>query len=412
MGKYFSDKAEEGIRLVWMQFDRRKIREGALLLAEAAKEGDADALCFTARTLMGPQYIWEYAGTPTDERKAVDLLRKSILLGSSCGVLIAMRCGELTQEIRENMPFSSLQEARDIVLEKAQAGHPFCQYMIGNTYFWGDIFEIDGLDPQKLYANDTERDADLARKAIPWLESSLRGGVYMGLGNLYNIYAGKNGLPGDTQKWLEILQTCAEQGAPMAQQWYGDLLFREKHETESLHWYEAAAQQGQLSAWDKAGWQYEKGLGVQASLEKAAQYYQNGAEGGLRMAQFHLGRLYYFGAGINQDYAQAVRWLEKAVQRGNKNANPLLGDCYLRGLGTTRDPAHAKKCFDDTPKDAEYRAVALNGLGEIYAEGLTVLEDIPRGIDLFEQAAELGSQEAKDNLKKYKKTIFGKWKRR
>ena len=45
------------------------------------------------------------------------------------------------------MPFASLKEARDDVLSKAEAGHPFCQYMIGNTYYFGDCFEIDGIDP-------------------------------------------------------------------------------------------------------------------------------------------------------------------------------------------------------------------------------------------------------------------------
>ncbi len=36
MGKYFSDKTERGIDLVWMQYDREKILEGRRLLEEAA----------------------------------------------------------------------------------------------------------------------------------------------------------------------------------------------------------------------------------------------------------------------------------------------------------------------------------------------------------------------------------------
>ena len=42
------------------------------------------------------------------------------------------------------MPFSSLQEAFDIVLAKAEGGDAFCQYTIGNVYFWWDFLRIEG----------------------------------------------------------------------------------------------------------------------------------------------------------------------------------------------------------------------------------------------------------------------------
>ena len=53
MEKVFSDKTEEGIRLIWMQFDPEKTAEGVRLLREAADAGDPDALCFLARTYIG-----------------------------------------------------------------------------------------------------------------------------------------------------------------------------------------------------------------------------------------------------------------------------------------------------------------------------------------------------------------------
>ena len=65
------------------------------------------------------------------------------------GMLTCLR--ELTPSARKAMPFASLKEARDDVLGKAEAGHPFCQYMIGNTYYFGDCFEIDGIDPQTAF---------------------------------------------------------------------------------------------------------------------------------------------------------------------------------------------------------------------------------------------------------------------
>ena len=49
------------------------------------------------------------------------------------GVLGAMRCGMLTPEMEEAMPFASLREAWNAVYEKAQAGCLFAMNMIGNT---------------------------------------------------------------------------------------------------------------------------------------------------------------------------------------------------------------------------------------------------------------------------------------
>ena len=63
MEKVFSDKTEEGIRLIWMQFDPEKTAEGVRLLREAADAGDPDALCFLARTYMGEQGNTRASGT-------------------------------------------------------------------------------------------------------------------------------------------------------------------------------------------------------------------------------------------------------------------------------------------------------------------------------------------------------------
>ena len=101
MEKVFSDKTEEGIRLIWMQFDTEKTAEGVRLLREAADAGDPDALCFLARTYMGERYVWEYAALEINGEKAASLLKEGIRRGSACAVLLAMRCGELTPSARK-----------------------------------------------------------------------------------------------------------------------------------------------------------------------------------------------------------------------------------------------------------------------------------------------------------------------
>jgi Sel1 repeat. len=49
-------------------------------------------------------------------------------------------------------------------------------------------------------------------------------------------------------------------------------------------------------------------------------------------------------------------------------------------------------------------------LGTIYCQGLGVPEDIKRGVELLKKAE--SRQEARDELAKYKRTLFGKWIRR
>ena len=49
-------------------------------------------------------------------------------------------------------------------------------------------------------------------------------------------------------------------------------------------------------------------------------------------------------------------------------------------------------------------------LGVIYARGLGVAEDIPKGVAHLQKAA--SHTEAKEELLNYKKTLFGKWVRR
>ena len=49
-------------------------------------------------------------------------------------------------------------------------------------------------------------------------------------------------------------------------------------------------------------------------------------------------------------------------------------------------------------------------LGDLYARGLGGPEDIPKGVEYLQKASEV--PEAKEELRHYKKTLFGKWVRR
>lgn len=93
------------------------------------------------------------------------------------------------------MPFASLKEAWNIVYKKAEAGHPFCQYIIGNTYFWWDIFEIEGTKPVQKYQTMENAELAMAQLAEPWFERAAAGGLESAVNNWYALYDGTNGYP-------------------------------------------------------------------------------------------------------------------------------------------------------------------------------------------------------------------------
>ena len=84
-----------------------------------------------------------------------------------------------------------------------------------------------------------------------------------------------------------------------------------------------------------------------------------------------------------------------------------MGKCYFRGLGTVQDYVKAREFLEQVDwKNRE----AFYMLGVIYGQGLGVPADIKKGVEYLLKAED--NKEAKAELLKYKKTLFGKWVRR
>lgn len=417
MGKYFSDPVEEGIRLVWRQFDKEEIHRGFHLLEEAAKEGDADAYCFLARCYMGKCYVWGDAGLPEDDDLAAKYIKESVLRGSAAGVLCAMRCGELTPGVRKNMPLSTTL-ARNIILEKAEAGETFCQYMIGNTYYWGDVIEIDELDLEKDYPTEESFNAFAYPKAIYWFERALQGGLAFASRNLCSIYEdGKGGIPGDEDRADECVRFAAALGSPEMMNSHGYRLTQKGKLEEGFHWYKASADAGDSSGCYHTGWGYENGKGAEESDDKAFPYYMRSAQMGYSSAYYKVGEFYYYGCAVEKDYAKAAFWYQKGVDENEFWCYPKLGICYRNGWGVQKDVDYAFRllCMAENEID-EYsdnaRGLIWNTLGNMYAYGDGVAEDIKRGVEYYQKAIAVGNENAESNIQDFKKNIFGKWKRR
>ena len=120
-----------------------------------------------------------------------------------------------------------------------------------------------------------------------------------------------------------------------------------------------------------------------------------------------LGALYYDGDGVPKDYDKAFQLLSYANSMGSSWGVCYLGKCYFRGWGTNQDYVKAREFLekvDWTNREAFFM------LGFIYGRGLGVPEDIKKGVEYLQKAGD--NKEAKEELLKYKKTLFGKWVRR
>jgi len=418
MGKYFSDIVDRAIEDIYYCYDNARADAAIQPLTEASNAGDGDASYILSRCLSGPQYSWAYHPYQDDDDAVERLIRKSITQGSAIGILGAMRCGMLTPEMEEEMHrhFSSLQEVWNTVYEKAEAGSPFCQNMIGNTYFWLDIPRIEGKGPNDFstrdgfgrYLQETEL------KCIPWFERAFQGGMGFAGRNLYHICRNGDedfGIQAQPEKAVAVAKLGAEKGYPDWQERYAGIL-KEKNgwSQEVFDLYLAAAKQGQLSSWFYVGFAYELGKVVTKDCREAMKCYERGLQDPDEVGCANrAGRLLFLGKdGVPQDYPRAVQLLEQARATGkNTWGCDMLGICYLFGYGCQKNPAKALQVLQETDHDSDLKNY---GLGVIYTEGLGVPENIKKGVEYLQKAKNYAP--AQEALLHFKKTLFGKWVRR
>lgn len=294
MGKELSSEVRQALQDIYYNERTGRGKEAFALLEKASAAGDGDATCILARCLCGYQYVWKGHGFPEDDDRATELLHKSVEQGSALGVLVALRSGELRPAMKRKMPFANLQEAFNEVEELAFAGDAFCQYVVGNSYFWWDFLTIqdktkDSFSSQAAYQAYLRENIS---KCEDWFWKALRGGMYFAANNLNHYYTkgDEDIIAPQPEKAKDLFKIGAEYGHPIHQAIYADDLKKEGRNEEALIWYKKAAEGGHPGAWAD------------------------------------VGRCYYQGIGTAKDEAYAVQCLEKDLPNGNILSHNLLGE--------------------------------------------------------------------------------------
>lgn len=413
MAKELSSEVRQALQDIYYNVRTGRGKEAFALLEKASAAGDGDASCVLARCLCGPQYVWGWHNFPEDDARATKLLHKSVAQGSALGVLVALRSGELTPSVQKKMPFESLREAFDEVLALAESGDAFCQYIIGNSYFWWDFLRIQnkGKDSFPDQASFKAYLKEQISKCEDWFWKAFRGGMYLAANNLNKYYTegDEDIIAPQPEKAKDLFKIGAELGYPLHQFFYAQELQEQERYPEALHWFKEAAEGGNGEGWYYVGWFYWDGMGVEKDPAYAVSCFEKELVGNPNQtgANNLLGRAYFLGQGVSQDYAKAFRHLSIAHDKKGSTWGVLyLAKCCFYGYGTSQDYGRALQFLNEVNwknKDADYMR------GYLYCNGLGVAEDIAKGVDYLQKS---GTAEAKEELLHYKKSLFGKWSRR
>lgn len=174
---------------------------------------------------------------------------------------------------------------------------------------------------------------------------------------------------------------------------------------EAFRWFKLAADQDHAQALFYLGKCYRRGLGVEKSINKAAQFIflakekgfegrvladdrlelevlELSAEDGDFKAQCQLGLTYSSGKKdfsnggtviLEADPKKAFFWYQLSANQGYADAQFLLGQCYDNGIGVWENDKEAIKWYRLAAEQGN--ADAQCNLGVLYANGAGVLED-------------------------------------
>lgn len=245
-------------------------KEDALKIAkdpEARELGDAYALL--ARVYAGPRFTWEESNFPEDNMRTYQCLHDSIRRCSPIGTLQALRIkGSITPTVEKDMQIS-FDEAFRIVYDYANQGDAYCQYVIGNVFFWRDDNRISSAETmltpppmswtkriqRSLTANSVQDRIAALQGTVPdetlqenasnlakeWFNKALDNGLAMFQGNLRNIYIDET----DFSNARRVARTAAELGNP-AMMLYTGLDCHENGKFEdAFTWFTKGAALGQ-----------------------------------------------------------------------------------------------------------------------------------------------------------------------
>ena len=136
---------------------------------------------------------------------------------------------------------------------------------------------------------------------------------------------------------------------------------------------------------------------------EAVRLYRLAAQQGLRSAYFNLALSLSKGEGCDKSPVQAVQWMRRAVELGLPDAQTQLARWYM--LGECGLPTNCKEAMRLARLGVVAgNAIAMCYIGGFFHEGRGVPKDLDEACKWFRQAAALGNEAAKTNVRSLART--------
>lgn len=226
-----------------------------------------------------------------------------------------------------------------------------------------------------------------AQKALKYYEKALKSdspedksNALISIGDLYkNGYAGVERDYDEAEDYylqaMEAYPYCTGSAYERIASLYvaqDENVFAEDYYGKALKFYEKAADAGDLTSINAAGYLYSDGKGTEADGEKAMDYYRKAADAGNTWAMTNIGRLYENGGGnVVQNYDKAYEWYRKAADKDHGPAMREIGDLYYNGHygaeGDDRDYRSARQWYQKAADEGD--VTAYSELGNMYRDG-------------------------------------------
>lgn len=226
-------------------------------------------------------------------------------------------------------------------------------------------------------------------------QQALDGNIEAQLSIAKAFYHGQNGYEQSYAKSLTWFELASKQSAE-ANFYLGNMYFKglgvEVSDTNAIHHYTIAAEQGHLEAIKNLAWFYLEGKGIEKDVQKAITLLKPIAVQNDIWSAVRLGDIYHHNNSDIQDNELAFKYYEIAANLGDGEAKYELYNFYMQGIYVE---VNQDKALDLLIQSANLGyPPALYCLGEVYEYGNTVEPDIDKALHYYNLAAEQENVEA------------------
>ena len=425
------------VNLIYYYISRKEYLKVFELLERDINNGDQSALYIQAELLMKGMGEERYG---QDISRAVSIYESLSEKGDSNADYYlgeAYLKGPLEENVEKGIYYYT---------KSAEAGNADAQYVLGEIYR-RPMNNIGNKEMAahwiELAANQDQRDA-LCVMAYSYLQDPeihtmninnlsydqdvekgmyyLRRAVELGSANALYVLAicyqiGKY-VEKDVAKAFELLQksvhfSSTPESVNKLGDFYRDGIGTEQNYESAAQCYTWAANNGDTGAMLSLSILYREGKGVEKNEKLADELHdkwletihwnvfgkmpldvaREQAQQGIDEAMYQLGNRYDNGDGVEQNAEVASDWWLKAAMKGHIEAAHNLGNYYFY---KKHDVENGLRWLEKAASDNS--TLSLYALGDIYINGLGIVQDVEKGLAYINKAADLDYPEAKRKL--------------